>query len=314
MRKFIRNLFLALIPIAVINALCWGTLVFLAWQDDLTYVNYASILDKEKRLKSLSNQSRLIIIGGSNTRFGLDCQILKDTLELEPVNMGIHIGLGLDFMFKHVDDYLQKGDILLVSAEYHNFLSKDIYYGDEGLTDMYLIKHEWRKALWHIIDTHNYFSMYRMIQKRIKRIGLDMSDIPKKMEVRTKYNEFGDYTGHYNLSSSGHWGMEPLPLMPDEKVLLDIKEKIASIRNRGVKIVFLPPPYCRSSFEIDSLAIDHITENLNAIGISFNMKPCETSYSDSLFYDSRYHLTYRGVQLHSRKIAKQLKILLDDLN
>lgn len=42
MRKFLRNLLLALIPVAVINALCWGTLVFLAWQDDLTYVNYAS--------------------------------------------------------------------------------------------------------------------------------------------------------------------------------------------------------------------------------------------------------------------------------
>ena len=51
MRKFLRNLLLALIPVAVINALCWGTLVFLAWQDDLTYVNYASALDKEKRLE-----------------------------------------------------------------------------------------------------------------------------------------------------------------------------------------------------------------------------------------------------------------------
>ena len=51
MRKFLRNLLLALIPVAVINALCWGTLVFLAWQDDLTYVNYAFALDKEKRLE-----------------------------------------------------------------------------------------------------------------------------------------------------------------------------------------------------------------------------------------------------------------------
>ena len=62
MRKFLRNLLLALIPVAVINALCWGTLVFLAWQDDLTYVNYASALD---------NQSRLLIIGGSNARLAL---------------------------------------------------------------------------------------------------------------------------------------------------------------------------------------------------------------------------------------------------
>ena len=52
MRKFLRNLLLALIPVAVINALCWGTLVFLAWQDDLTYVNYASALDKKSVWKN----------------------------------------------------------------------------------------------------------------------------------------------------------------------------------------------------------------------------------------------------------------------
>ena len=47
--------------------------------------------------------------------------------------------------------------------------------------------------------------MYRLIRKRVKRIGMDIEDIPENMEVRTKYNEYGDYTGHYNLSSAGHW-------------------------------------------------------------------------------------------------------------
>ena len=174
MRKFLRNLLLALIPVAVINALCWGTLVFLAWQDDLTYVNYASALDKEKRLEELGNQSRLLIIGGSNARFGFDSSILRDTLHLEPVNMGIHIGLGLNYMFEEVYDHLRKGDVLLVSAEYNHFLKEGSYYGDEGLTDMYLIKHEWGKALYNMVNTHNFFSMYRLIRKRVKRIGMDI--------------------------------------------------------------------------------------------------------------------------------------------
>ena len=200
MRKFLRNLLLALIPVAVINALCWGTLVFLAWQDDLTYVNYASALDKEKRLEELGNQSRLLIIGGSNARFGFDSSILRDTLHLEPVNMGIHIGLGLNYMFEEVYDHLRKGDVLLVSAEYNHFLKEGSYYGDEGLTDMYLIKHEWGKALYNMVNTHNFFSMYRLIRKRVKRIGMDIEDIPENMEVRTKYNEYGDYTGHYKFN------------------------------------------------------------------------------------------------------------------
>lgn len=138
MRKFLRNLLLALIPVAVINALCWGTLVFLAWQDDLTYVNYASALDKEKRLEELGNQSRLLIIGGSNARFGFDSSILRDTLHLEPVNMGIHIGLGLNYMFEEVYDHLRKGDVLLVSAEYNHYIWYELPYSPVYLLYPYL--------------------------------------------------------------------------------------------------------------------------------------------------------------------------------
>ena len=80
---------------------------------------------------------------------------------------------------------------MLVSAEYNHFLKEGSYYGDEGLTDMYLIKHEWGKALYNMVNTHNFFSMYRLIRKRVKRIGMDIEDIPENMEVRTKYNEYG---------------------------------------------------------------------------------------------------------------------------
>ena len=307
MKKFLKNLISALIPIIAINVLCWGVLVFLAWQVDLAYVNYASALDKEKRLETLEDQSRLVIIGGSNARFGFDCSILRDRLHLEPVNMGIHIGLGLDYMFEQVDGYLQKGDVLLISAEYNHFLSVDTYYGDEGLTDMYLIKHEWGKALAHMVDTHNYFSMYRLARRRIKRINMSMTDIPENMEIRTKYNEFGDYTGHYGLPSPGHWGMEPLALSPDKRVLENLKEKVVTLRERGIRIIFLPPPYSHSSFCIDSLAISNISGSLKSIDVSFHINPCECVYPDSLFYDSRYHLTREGLILHSQRIADKLK-------
>lgn len=77
--------------------------------------------------------------------------------------------------------------------------------------------------------------MYRLIRKRVKRIGMDIEDIPENMEVRTKYNEYGDYTGHYNLSSAGHWDSAPLPMVsPDEKVFIDLKEKISTLSERGV--------------------------------------------------------------------------------
>lgn len=310
MKTFFKNLFLALIPITVINAICWGGLIFLAWQDDLQYVNYASALDKEKRLVELADSARLVIIGGSNARFGYDCQILKDTLEIEPVNMGVHIGLGLDYMFEEVREHLKEGDVLLVSPEYQHFLSLATYRGGEGLTDMYLVKHEWFKAFRHVMDTQNYLSMYRLIRRRIKRIDMNPDLIPKEMEVRTKYNQYGDYTGHYHLPSK-RWDKDLLyNISPDETVLADVKEKILCLQNRGVEVLLLPPPYSQSSYQVDSLTIQRLSGRLQAEGLSFCVDPRECVYPDRLFYDSRYHLTREGIVLHAKKIAGLLKQML----
>lgn len=116
------------------------------------------------------------------------------------------------------------------------------------------------------------------------------------------------YIGHYNLSSAGHWDSAPLPMVsPDEKVFIDLKEKISTLSERGVTIFFLPPPYCRSSFQNDSLAINRISESLKAIGFPYYLEPSGCVYPDSMFYDSRYHLIREGVVMHSRKIAGELK-------
>lgn len=93
----------------------------------------------------------------------------------------------------------------------------------------------------------------------------------------------------------------------DEKVFIDLKEKISTLSERGVTIFFLPPPYCRSSFQNDSLAINRISESLKAIGFPYYLEPSGCVYPDSMFYDSRYHLIREGVVMHSRKIAGELK-------
>ena len=90
-------------------------------------------------------------------------------------------------------------------------------------------------------------------------------------------------------------------------MLFRSKEKISTLSERGVTIFFLPPPYCRSSFQNDSLAINRISESLKAIGFPYYLEPSGCVYPDSMFYDSRYHLIREGVVMHSRKIAGELK-------
>lgn len=309
MKHFLNHLFLALIPIIAINLIAAGTIIYLASHEDLTYVNYASALDKEQRLQDLGDQPKLVIIGGSNTRFSFNSKMLQDSLGIATVNMGIHIGLGLDFMFNQVEKYLKQGDILLVSAEYQHYIDESTYYGDEGLTDMYLVKKEWRKAFRHIIDTHNFLSVYRLIRERIKRNGMKVENISERMEIRTKYNEYGDYTGHYNLPPSD-WTNKYFSMDIRTQIPNVIKKRIERIEQKGIRVIILPPPYCRSSFKLNSVTIDLLTHKLSALGIGFTCPPNKMCYSDSIFYDSPYHLLEKGTILHTKNVIKQIKTAL----
>lgn len=306
MKQFLNRLFLALIPIIAINLIAAGTLIYLSNREDLTYVSYASALDKEQRLQNLEGQPRLVIIGGSNTRFSFNSKMLQDSLGIATVNMGIHIGLGLDFMFNQVENYLKQGDILLVSAEYQHYIDENTYYGDEGLTDMYLVKKEWGKAFQHIIDTHNFLSVYRLIRERINRNSMEAEAIPERMEIRTKYNEYGDYTGHYNLSPSNwtnkHFSMDTRTQIPNI-----IKNRMEKIEQKGIQVIILPPPYCSSSFKLNNVAIDLLAHKLSALGIGFCCPPNEMCYSDSIFYDSSYHLLEKGTIQHTKNVIKQIR-------
>lgn len=209
MKQFLNRLFLALIPIIAINLIAAGTLIYLSNREDLTYVSYASALDKEQRLQNLEGQPRLVIIGGSNTRFSFNSKMLQDSLGIATVNMGIHIGLGLDFMFNQVENHLKQGDILLVSAEYQHYIDENTYYGDEGLTDMYLVKKEWGKAFQHIIDTHNFLSVYRLIRERINRNSMKAEPYQKgwkyapnitNMETTQATTTYHQVIGQTNIS------------------------------------------------------------------------------------------------------------------
>lgn len=311
MKKFFSHLLYALLPIFLINLLLLGALLFLSSYEDLRFVNYASSIDKEQRLKSINDQTRFVIIGGSNARFSIHSELLKDSLGIEPVNMGIHVGLGLNYMFEEISDELKKGDILLISAEYTHYLSKDNYLGGEGLTDMYLIRHQWEKAFKHIFSTRNFFSVYRLLARRIKRINTRAEDIPLRMETRTKYNQYGDYTGHYSLPKRP-FRVSPLRNEPEPDILSDIREKIKQLQQKGVRVYIVPPPYCQTAFEQDSAIIRRISGKLKENSIPFIAAPNRYTYPDSLFYDTQYHLTQEGGYLHTRNLIEDIRRVLPE--
>ena len=275
-------------------------------KDDLTYVSFASSLDKTRRLDSLSGKQKIVIIGGSNTRYGFKSDILKKDLGIEPINMGIHIALGLDYMLEEIENKLESGDILLISAEYQQFSSTEIFSGTSDRTDMYLIQKKWGKAFAHILETHNFPSFYKLLRTRYKRRHINIDSIPATMETRTKYNFYGDYIGHYKLPAQKLQRCD-VSSKSNTQIIAEVAERINRLREANVKVCIIPPPFTNTAYARDRKNIEDIDASLQKANIGFSIPPQETAYPIDRFYDTEYHLNEIGAILHTKKVLKVIK-------
>ena len=92
---------------------------------------FSKINKDELLLKDLDN--RIILIGGSNVSFGFKSELFKDSLNLNPVNTGIHASIGLIYMLENGVENIKEGDIIVVAPEYSQFYGNFAYGGNELL-------------------------------------------------------------------------------------------------------------------------------------------------------------------------------------
>jgi len=77
----------------------------------------AAIHDKHMILKNIENPA-VILAGGSNVAFGIDSLAIEKKIGFPVVNLGLHAGLGLDFMLEELKFCVRPGDFIILSTEY----------------------------------------------------------------------------------------------------------------------------------------------------------------------------------------------------
>jgi hypothetical protein len=83
----------------------------------------AAAIDKNKLLAETASP-KIIIVGGSNAAFGFDSAAISEATGMPVVNMGLQGSLGLRWPLNDIKPYIHEGDIVLLSPEYHNLLSR----------------------------------------------------------------------------------------------------------------------------------------------------------------------------------------------
>ncbi|VBB44609.1 conserved hypothetical protein [uncultured Paludibacter sp.] len=310
MKKFILH---SLLFICIMITIALLSLFFIPNKKIVNNSLYANI-DKHRRLDSLSSP-KIIFVGGSNFAYGVDSKRVEDSLKLSVVNMGLHAGFGLKFMINEVKLSIRKGDIVVLSPEYHHFFKGEMLNGEKVLIALLFdvnrndLKYLTFSQTLNLIPQTIEYSISKLMSKQMDVMGEGNGENYEKKFKRNSFNKYGDEVMHWNYPNETIKTMAT-PTYLDKvfpetmKLILDFNK---FVKGRGAKLIIIPPAFMHSSYNDYKKIIDKIDHRLKEQNTPFKIKPHNFVFPDTLFFNTIYHLNRKGVEQRTDSIISLLK-------
>jgi hypothetical protein len=250
-------------------------------------------ISKKDSLLENSISPRIIFIGGSNLSFGLNSQIILDSLMMNPVNTAVHSSLGLKFMLENTVQFVKPGDILVLAPEYEHFYRTYEFASEELLRSVFEVDPSKRKLIGYaqFVGMIPFLPKYAFSRFR-PREYLNLKE--SKFYSVKSFNRFGD--------TFTHWEYEKLDFEPflingefNPRVLKEIREFEKKINRRGARM-YVTFPACQETFVLGSYdRVKRVEEELRKQGFVLLGSPERYMFSDSLMFNTPYHLNKKGL-------------------
>ena len=254
---------------------------------------------------------RIIFIGGSNLSFGLNSKLIKDSLKLNPINLGVHACIGLEYMIDNTEKYIKKSDIVILAPEYSHFFG-DFMYGDmELLESVYLT---------------NFLNIFKLSENQIKKISkhiLNYSFSRIFNLVKSIFNtNKKKYDGIYNVSSFNiygdtyaHWKMNKIEYNSFEEIntpynnntIKKIVEFEKEINKKGANLFVTYPGFQDISYKESINQINKVENELRKTKLILLGSSIDYKMSDSLTFNTPYHLNKIGVDYRTQLFISDFK-------
>jgi hypothetical protein len=249
---------------------------------------------------------RMIFIGGSNLSFGLNSQMIKDELKINPINTGVVASIGAKYMLENTLQYVKEGDVIILALEYGQFYSDYNRVSEQLFRTIFDVD----KAKINLLSLRQafgllrYFPKYALTKFKPKEyFGYAESDVYSV----NSFNEYGDtYT---------HWGLEQRSFSPHGKVGKQINQSVIfqllkfkkEITTKKAQLFVTYPGYQDASYsnsikEIERVASEYVKNGFVTLGY-----PERYKMPNNLMFNNPYHLNKEGVDRRTRLFIDDYK-------
>lgn len=249
---------------------------------------------------------RLIIIGGSNIAFGIDSERIQNEIDIPVVNLGLHAGLGLDFMIQQLKYVVRKSDVVIVVPEYHLSMNGDYKLKKHvsqyfPFANQFFHKNLFEEARLFLEQTRE------NLKKKFKRqMPPNSFEWRNSVYSRASFNQYGDIIGHLKMKSREI--MDPPHINKNWEGIYALNSLSEFIKDKGASIFVSYPPFPESFYFERKNAIDNFEENLKRdLRLKILGNSSDFVFPDSLFFDTVYHLNDDGRRIRTDALIKFIK-------
>lgn len=254
---------------------------------------------------------RIVIIGGSSVAFSVDSKRIKDSLNRNVVNFGLHAGIGIRYVMEDYLNYVKKNDLAVIQIEYAHF-----YTGGNGnnrtLTQL-MVATNWRhieqmnmQQYANIIDgipPAAIENLNRLVKYPLRR-SWDTPYGEKSFRYTKKgFNEYGDEVSHWNYKSRG---IVPKGIKETRKVdkafLTWLADILLKYERKGAKVVMVPPVNVVTNFM--ETYNENVGEALKSINRDYVVPYNFMVLDDSCSFDGGYHVNKAGVDQNTTHLIE----------
>ncbi|MAA98154.1 MAG: hypothetical protein CMN86_07640 [Stappia sp.] len=249
---------------------------------------------KRERLAALP-RPRVVLAGGSATYFGLDAGWLSRTLDRPVMNFGLHAGMGAITNLRLAVDASAPGDTVVWSPEYDTLLERSL---DTDLSS----------GLRLAIGDLSVIAPSTMLQVLTMPTGLTAGfgmrrHGPYSVSVMTAHGDVGIARPHQMTAEKLCFATTAESI--NEEILRQARTMAETAR---VRLILRPGQFpdlpCNDG--VEKLAADMLAEAAR-LGIETIGNAASARVPVDWYYDTTYHLTEKGAEAQSERLAPLLE-------
>ena len=249
---------------------------------------------------------RIIFVGGSNISFGLNSEMIEDSLNICTINTGIHAGIGLKYMMDNTLQYVEKGDIVVLIPEYIHFY-KDYYCGSEELFRTVFDVNSSKSSLLNIYQILNIVSLlpkYALSKLKLTEyLNVKESDIYSV----NSFNRYGDAHAHWGKARQEFRPSGKINTQYNPEVISKIKEFQSAIYKKGAFLLISYPGFQDISYRNNISEINKVEQEIKIEGFKILGTPERYMIPDSMMFNTPYHLNKNGVDYRTNLFIADFK-------